>query len=308
MEDKEIYLEATKEVEGENRDPALWAKAMALCDGDTGKAKYEYIRCRVESLSEKNKNTENDEQHLRVNEKGKPEISPEENAKKIIPDNIKPSDRNLMRKHGISFDGEMYLYKGHKYLKLDYAIKHAEPIKTSSKQNIYGDKKSLSPTIKSFKIYKHPAQGYEVVKVGFSWPGFFFTWIWAFVKKLWVQGIVLMFAVFIANSLGFAISGGGFAGSLVGLLVSLIPMYITGQNGNEWREKSMLPRGYQLERAVTATTAEGALAKAIKPTEERQEVIGIYSKAEKPFSLYSPSPEFIIIVSILLAFLIYILL
>ena len=33
------------------QDPALWAKAMALAEGDEGKAKYRYIALRVEEFS-----------------------------------------------------------------------------------------------------------------------------------------------------------------------------------------------------------------------------------------------------------------
>lgn len=47
---EQLYLDATNEAEGKNRDPALWAKVMALSEGDEAKAKYKYINLRVESL------------------------------------------------------------------------------------------------------------------------------------------------------------------------------------------------------------------------------------------------------------------
>jgi len=50
MKDEELYLIATNEVDGEQRLPALWAKAMALTEGNQGKAKYQYIKLRVEQL------------------------------------------------------------------------------------------------------------------------------------------------------------------------------------------------------------------------------------------------------------------
>lgn len=50
MNDEMLYLKATNEVEGENKDPALWAKVMTLSDGDQDKAKYQYIKLRVEQL------------------------------------------------------------------------------------------------------------------------------------------------------------------------------------------------------------------------------------------------------------------
>lgn len=51
MPDAHLYLKATKEVEDNSQDPALWAKAMALGEGDADKAKYTYINLRVETLS-----------------------------------------------------------------------------------------------------------------------------------------------------------------------------------------------------------------------------------------------------------------
>jgi len=39
--------------------------------------------------------------------------------------------------------------------------------------------------MKVFKVYKHPVSGYEAVKVGFSWPGFFWIVTWLLWKRLW---------------------------------------------------------------------------------------------------------------------------
>jgi hypothetical protein len=39
--------------------------------------------------------------------------------------------------------------------------------------------------MKTFKVFRHPTLGFQAVKEGFSWPGFFFGPIWAFAKKLW---------------------------------------------------------------------------------------------------------------------------
>jgi len=55
MSDEELYLEATREVEGEDKNPALWAKVMTLSQGDEDKAKYQYIKLRVEQLTRSQK-------------------------------------------------------------------------------------------------------------------------------------------------------------------------------------------------------------------------------------------------------------
>jgi len=53
--DDEFYLIATKEVEGSDRNAALWAKCMATQMGDDTKAKYCYVNKRVESLKQEAK-------------------------------------------------------------------------------------------------------------------------------------------------------------------------------------------------------------------------------------------------------------
>lgn len=52
-QDEELYLQATHEVEDEIVDAALWAKSMALAEGDTNNAKYKYIKLRVEQIKQK---------------------------------------------------------------------------------------------------------------------------------------------------------------------------------------------------------------------------------------------------------------
>ena len=51
MNDEELYLKATNEVDAGEQHPAIWAKAVAVMNGDHEKAKYEYIRLRVTQLA-----------------------------------------------------------------------------------------------------------------------------------------------------------------------------------------------------------------------------------------------------------------
>jgi len=61
-DDSEFFLKATQEVEVSNQKPALWAKAIALCQGDERKAKYKYITLRAIELTEEvTKNAANTE-------------------------------------------------------------------------------------------------------------------------------------------------------------------------------------------------------------------------------------------------------
>ena len=42
-----------------------------------------------------------------------------------------------------------------------------------------------------YKIYENQQRMQEVVKIGFSWPGFFFSWLWCFIKGLVSLGFTI---------------------------------------------------------------------------------------------------------------------
>ena len=50
--DELFYLAATEEVDGDQRQPGLWAKVMALNAGDERRARFHYIRLRVAQIIE----------------------------------------------------------------------------------------------------------------------------------------------------------------------------------------------------------------------------------------------------------------
>ena len=59
MDDEDLYLEASKEFEEGIVDDALWAKALTLSSGEETKAKYEYIKLKVEKNLNKNNSSKN---------------------------------------------------------------------------------------------------------------------------------------------------------------------------------------------------------------------------------------------------------
>lgn len=124
--------------------------------------------------------------------------------------------------------------------------------------------------MKTFNVYKHPTLGIEAVKVGFSWPAFFFGIIWMLVKKLWgLAGI--WFAAYIVLSLIETVtdqSAEGGAQTLVYLILAagyftlwLVPAF----KGNKWREENLSKRGYEQLATVQAETSDAAVAQAVKP-------------------------------------------
>jgi len=111
-----------------------------------------------------------------------------------------------------------------------------------------------------YDVYKHPVIGYKAVKQGFSWPAFFFTWIWAFSKKMWIEGLLMLcVGVFI-----IAVSSGG--GPFIMFVVDLCICIYIGKKGNEWRRDSLKKRGFEHLKTLVAESPDAAIAIVAKPS------------------------------------------
>ena len=111
---------------------------------------------------------------------------------------------------------------------------------------------------KFFEVFKHPARGQIAAKSGFSWPGFFFTWIWAFVSGLWFVGAVLLTVYLVLAVIAFGVFGGD---ALVGAILSLAYQLVVGIKGNTWKSKSLESRDYHYLYTVPANSPAAALAR-----------------------------------------------
>jgi Protein of unknown function (DUF2628) len=123
--------------------------------------------------------------------------------------------------------------------------------------------------MKTFNVYRHPIQGLEAVKVGFSWPAASAGPIWMLLKQLWgLSG--LWVAIYMALSLIETVvdtSEPGGAQALVYLL--LVAGYVAlglipGFKGNKWREKNLIRRGFEMLGTVQAETPEAAISQVAK--------------------------------------------
>ena len=126
--------------------------------------------------------------------------------------------------------------------------------------------------MKTFHIYAHPHNSpREAVKVGFSWPALFFSFLWMLAKKLWGLAAIWFVAYFVCTLIekraDMIQAKGGDADDLYlfVLLSYLVLCLLPAFWGNEWRERNLVKRGYQFLGAVQAATPEGALA--IQPDE-----------------------------------------
>ena len=123
--------------------------------------------------------------------------------------------------------------------------------------------------MKTYKIFVNPQGTGEAVKQGWSWPGFFFNIIWALIKKMWVLGGVLLF-IFIGLGVvegTVEVSSGKEAASGLNVITSILNIVVSvvfGVNGNKWREKNLLSRGYEYQDTVEAQNPEAAIASWFK--------------------------------------------
>ncbi|EFI34110.1 Protein of unknown function DUF2506 [Desulfonatronospira thiodismutans ASO3-1] len=150
--------------------------------------------------------------------------------------------------------------------------------------------------MRTFKIFKHPTQGYEAVKVGFSWPAFFFDMIWMLVKKLWIVAGI-WFCLYIAFAIIDSVTQGPF-GLFVLIVIWLSMWLIPGFKGNEWRESNLSGRGYEHIDTVQAGNPDSAIAQVTKKQEQSsekgQQAKNAASKAEpkpEPFAGFQDIPD-----------------
>ena len=116
--------------------------------------------------------------------------------------------------------------------------------------------------MKQYKIFESPAEGIQAVKQGWSWPGFFFGWIWALVKRMWglglgVLGAFFLLALFVAGSESPSTS---ILYNLAGLALAVL----FGLSGNDWREKNLKSRGFDYRDTLSAANPQGAVALYLK--------------------------------------------
>jgi len=107
--------------------------------------------------------------------------------------------------------------------------------------------------MKKYNIFEKDGQR-VAVKQGWSWPGFFFHFIWAFTKKLILAGVITLVVGFILVA---AMKGS--PAVLLGL-----PF---GIKGNKWWESKLLKNGYTLLGTIQGKTPAEALASMLKKPE-----------------------------------------
>lgn len=125
--------------------------------------------------------------------------------------------------------------------------------------------------MKRFKIFKHPTGTIEAVKQGWSWPAFFFGFVWAMMKKMWTLSIGVVLAILIIGFItGVAASEEMGEAIINGLGMTANLMF--GVHGNSWREESLISRGFMVQKTISAASSRAAVA--------------LYLKNEHPYPLH----------------------
>ena len=119
--------------------------------------------------------------------------------------------------------------------------------------------------MKTFNVYRHPLQGLEAVKVGFSWPAASAGPIWMLVKQLWGWS-VLWIALYVSLSLVETDTDTSELGGIQVLVyLHLVAGYVAlslipGVKGNQWRERNLVRRGFEMLGTVQAETPDAAIS------------------------------------------------
>jgi len=120
----------------------------------------------------------------------------------------------------------------------------------------------LIQNIRTFNVFKHAISGYRAVKVGFSWPGLFFSGIWLLLKRLWGYAIVFFLITLLLSFLeaGFE-QEENVAGMVLVLWLQLGIYIFVGVKGNEWHGNNLRKRGFDFISTVQAETPDAAIGK-----------------------------------------------
>jgi ABC-type transport system involved in multi-copper enzyme maturation permease subunit len=111
--------------------------------------------------------------------------------------------------------------------------------------------------LREFEIFSKPSFPTMAVKRGFSWPGFFFSWIWAFTRGLWIHGTVILAAGVAIGFIDLIFFG---ASWWVSNLLVLVLNIVVGVRGNSWRSRKLEHNGYDFTALIEARSPASAVA------------------------------------------------
>ena len=123
----------------------------------------------------------------------------------------------------------------------------------------------------SYKVFKHPLEGFEAVKSGFAWfaP---FNPVWPLFRGLWMLFITYIFCILVLASIDAQIYGLddvidiSNANNLqwIFFIIQIVIFTSPGFKGNEWTANNLQKNGYVFDCSIDAKNKTEALIVANK--------------------------------------------
>jgi len=95
------------------------------------------------------------------------------------------------------------------------------------------------------------------IKEGFSWPGFFFSVIWALWHRLWFWAIGFAVASIVLGLILKSLGGNEFVQSTASLALALI----IGWTANDLRRRKLAKQGFEERAVMVANNKETAIVR-----------------------------------------------
>jgi len=137
--------------------------------------------------------------------------------------------------------------------------------------------------MKKFNIYSHELLQPEIVKDGWSWPAFFFNFIWALIKKLWAVFIISFILWAITLAILFTSTSSYESFDIMTGIAGFVFQLVYGFQGNKWRVEKLSKLGYKHVDTISAKSHKLALAQ-YKTSLGEKELLS-------PEKTKSPEPE-----------------
>jgi len=118
----------------------------------------------------------------------------------------------------------------------------------------------------SYKVFKHPEEGFEAVKSGFAWLAPFNP-VWPLFRGLWMVFITYIFVILVLASVDALIYGPddfidiSNANNLqwIFLIIQFVIFASPGFKGNEWTANNLQKKGYIFDYSIEANNKKEAL-------------------------------------------------
>jgi len=129
----------------------------------------------------------------------------------------------------------------------------------------------------SYKVFKHPKNGFQAVKSGFAWIAPFNP-IWPLFRGLWMLFIIYIFSILVLASIDAQIYGlDNFidiknANNLQWsfLIIQIVIFSSPGFKGNEWTVKNLQKKGYIFDCSIEAKNKNEALFLVTNPAASQE--------------------------------------